>query len=117
MSKRNIILLVILIISIILSVVAMVFVIQRKPEYWATALLIILYAISFPATTCFSYDKVKKIILRGGFRQSFMLGYYWDDLFFLMVLISPIAAIFYIRSCYYQYADKKREEELNNLYQ
>ncbi len=117
MSKRNIILFIILIISIILSIVSMVLVIQKAPEYWTLALLIILYAISFPATICFSYDKVKRIILRGGFRESFILGYYWDDLFFLMVLISPIAAIFYIRSCYYQYVDKKREEELNNLCQ
>lgn len=117
MSKRNILLLIIFIISIILSSIAMILVIQKAKEYWAFALLIILYAISFPATICFSYDKVKRIILRGGFRESFMLGYYWDDLFFLMFLISPIAALFYIRSCIIQHLNQKRDEELRNLYQ
>lgn len=121
MSKRNKILLIIFGISIIISAIGMILVLKYHKEGWPSALLIFTYFISIPATTCYCYDKFVRCIessssVQQSCRRGYYLGFNWDLLFWLTLLIAPIGAILYIRHTHYMHLKKKREENLNEMY-
>lgn len=121
MSKRNKILLIILGISIIISVIGMILVLKYNREGWLLALIIFIYLISIPATICYCYDKFGKCIessssAEQACRRGYYLGFNWDLIFWLTLLIAPLGAILYIRNTHYMYLKKKNEENLNEMY-
>lgn len=121
MSKRNKILLIILGISIIISVIGMILILKNHKEGWPSALLIFTYFISIPATTCYCFDKFRSCIEdsssnQQACRRGYYLGFNWDLLFWLILLIAPIGALLYIRYTHYKYLKKKNEENFNEMY-